>query len=97
VLGEANCIKGFGNIALRGFDHDAATALFQQALELFSRIPDPYSMALARRSLAFAAPNHQTRREHLAEAKRLLTSIDRPDLVQRLAEEFPDDLDTAAG
>jgi len=39
-VGQANCIKSLGNIALRRWDHAAAQALYEEALRLYQRAED---------------------------------------------------------
>jgi len=84
------CIKGLGEIALGRSDHEGARARFGEALALFRQIADPYSAALAHRRLARLASGSE-RRTHVAGAREAWLSIDRPDLVAGLDEEFGPD------
>ena len=56
ILGEANCIRGLGDIELRCTDHEVARARYEEALPVYLRIPDPYFDRLD------APPTGQTRR-----------------------------------
>ncbi|HKB29688.1 MAG TPA: tetratricopeptide repeat protein [Streptosporangiaceae bacterium] len=87
VLGAANCIQGLGDIVLGRSDHEGAGARFEKALALFRQIAEPYSTGMAHRRLARLASGSE-RRTHVAAAREAWLSIDRPDLVADLDEEF---------
>ncbi len=68
---------------------DSARAAYQQALELYRSISEPYSTGRALRSLAHIETNPNTQRQLVAEAIAAWTSINRPDLIALLQTEFP--------
>jgi hypothetical protein len=41
VIGEANCIKSLGDVALRRSDHEGARARYEKVLSLYRRIEQP--------------------------------------------------------
>ena len=88
-LGQANCISGLGDIHLRRSDHDSARAAFQKALAMYRSISDPYSSGRALYSLARLETTPKTQRQLVAEAVAAWTSINRPDLIAILQNEFP--------
>ena len=85
VLGEASCIQSLAHIALERSDHD--TARDGQALSLYQRAGDPYSIGGAHRRLARLTSGAE-RDAHVAAARTAWLSINRPDLVADLAAEF---------
>jgi tetratricopeptide (TPR) repeat protein len=91
VHGRANCIMNLGDIALARSQHEEARQLFEQSLSLYMRISEPYSIGWTHRRLARIAPNTEERRRHITAARQAWESIDRPDLVQELHDEFDDE------
>jgi tetratricopeptide (TPR) repeat protein len=87
LQGEANCVRSLGDILRNLADDQAARRLYEQALDLYARIPEPYSIGLTHRGLASLAVGDE-RTRHLQAARDAWLSIDRPDLVEQLDDEF---------
>jgi tetratricopeptide (TPR) repeat protein len=88
VLGEANCIQGMGDIALARSDHKTARQRYEEALRLYLSISDKHSMGAAFQRLARLAQDSPTRIGHARSARASWLSIDRPDLVRKVDDEF---------
>lgn len=88
LLGQANCIRSLGDIAAKESRGDEAHGLCLQALDLYVRIPEPYSIGTTHFRLALLADDAAERRRHVEAARTAWQSIDRPDLVARLDREF---------
>ncbi|MEK6322387.1 MAG: tetratricopeptide repeat protein [Acidobacteriota bacterium] len=88
VVGEANCIQGLGDVAVRQSDQAGARKRFEDALALYQRIAEPYSIGRSHRRLARLASDDGERRRHVEATRAAWLSIDRPDLVKGLDEEF---------
>jgi hypothetical protein len=96
VLGEANCVRRFGDIARDRPDPGAARTFYRQALNLYLRIPEPYSIGHTHRRLARLASGPE-RRAHVAAAREAWVNIGRQDLVDDLDREFGGSDDLAEG
>ncbi len=88
VLGEANCILKLGEIASRLSDNESALSLWRDSLRLYERIPEPYSIGQTHRCLARIAATPAERDRHVQVAREAWASIDRPDLIKLLDNEF---------
>ena len=83
MLGEANCIRSLGDIDEAKVDFAQACERWREALALFVRIPDPYSIGAAHLRLARRAATPEEATEHREAARKAWESIDRPDLIER--------------
>lgn len=87
MLGEANCILSLGDLALRRSDNAAARSHWEEALALYARIPEAYSMGMTLRRLA-GTEEAAARAVLVRRARELWLSIQRDDLVAQLDAEF---------
>ena len=83
MLGEANCIMSLGDIDKAKNDFAQACGRWRQALGLFVRIPEPYSIGAIHLRLARCAATPEEAAEHREAARQAWESIDRPDLIER--------------
>jgi len=88
VLGEASCILRLGDLALARSENDAARRTYEQALSLYELIEDPYTVGYTYRRLARLADDPAVRARHIQAAREAWLSIDRPDLIKQLEDEF---------
>jgi tetratricopeptide (TPR) repeat protein len=88
VLGEANCILSLGDFALFKGSVTEARARYIEALQLYEQIAEPYSIGWAHVRLARLENDPKARKAHLKAARAAWTSIDRPDLIAELQQEF---------
>ena len=88
VLGEANCHLGVGDVARACSDTAGAKTAFEEALRLYGKVGHRQNAGLAHRRLARVAGTEDERRRHVDAARAAWESIDRPDLVAELDEEF---------
>jgi len=88
-LGEANCIKRLGDIALRRSDHAGAKARYEEAVARYREFGDPYSLG---RGLAYLGKvlDGAARAAAVAEARQCFAGIVREDLLKVLDGWFPD-------
>ena len=82
MLGEANCIQRLGDIDVAGREIARACGRWREALALYARIPDPYSIGFAHIRLARHAATPAEAAEHRQAARKAWESIDRPDLIE---------------
>jgi len=88
VLGEASCILRLGDLALARSENDAARRTYEQALSLYELIEDPYTVGYTHQRLARLADDPAVRARHIQAAREAWLSIDRPDLIKQLEDEF---------
>ena len=88
VRGQAECIKGLGDVAQDSSDHDDARLRYEQALALYRAMPEPYSIGWTLVRLARLAPTDRERVRHCRAAREAWTSIGRGDLIASIEAEF---------
>ncbi|HEY0083436.1 MAG TPA: hypothetical protein VGB61_11635, partial [Pyrinomonadaceae bacterium] len=88
MLGEANCILSLGDIDSEQGERVKAYGYFIEALKLFERIPEPYSIGWTRRRLAQIGDDKSECRQHVQAARAAWESIGFTELVEELDEEF---------
>ena len=87
-LGEANCIQSLGDVAsLQGLVARAVER-YVESLSIYEKIAEPYSIGWSHVRLARLETDPDKREQHLQIAREAWTQIDRPDLIERLENEF---------
>jgi tetratricopeptide (TPR) repeat protein len=87
LLGEASCVLGMGDVALARGDHNVARDQFFVALGLYQRARQATRIAVVHERLARMS-NDAERDRHVLAARSAWTSMDLPDMVARLDQEF---------
>jgi len=88
--GDANCIVRMGDVALARGDPEGARQRYQEVLERFRSLPESYSIGRSVRHLARLEHEPEKRIALIREVVDWWTKIDRQDLVEELAGEFPE-------
>ncbi len=81
ILGEANCIKSLGNIALARSDHEGARRLYDEARPMFRQVGDILGEANCIQRLgdiALRRSDHEGARRLYNEAREMYESIGEP-------------------
>ena len=81
MVGEANCIASLGDLDEAKGEIARACGRWGEALALYARIPEPYSIGLAHIRLARRAATPGEAAGHRQAARKAWASIDRPDLI----------------
>ncbi|HMC60238.1 MAG TPA: hypothetical protein VKJ01_13685, partial [Candidatus Solibacter sp.] len=80
--------QGLGWVALARGDEFEARSRYVEALSLYARIPEPFSIGQTHRRLARLAATPKDRAHHIQAAREAWLSVGRPDLIQELDTEF---------
>ena len=89
VQGEANCVQGLGDIDEANKDIASARRRWSEALALYGRIAEPYSIGFAHRRLARVAATPAEGAAHREAARRAWASIGRADLIAEWLDKGP--------
>ena len=83
IQGEANCIQSLGDILESEGEVARACGRWREALALYARIPEPFSIGFAHIRLADHAATPAEKAEHRQAARKAWESIGRPDLIEQ--------------